>query len=131
MSEDISQHTSTLLTLVRATARYVYKRIVSEENRLAYKRAMDACILHIEEGWQSMSILRSKINSVREDVDFLYKVGLFSKNKENRAYYLMACDHVEDALRSIELRFISGGSSVYLLSNKCKHIESLTESDAF
>jgi hypothetical protein len=108
MKNDINEHIKTMSLLLRSSARYVYNRIAVPDHKKAYKLAMDACLSHIDEGWQSLDILRSKIDSVREDVETHYKKGLFLKNAENIRYYLMACDHADDVINSIERRFITG-----------------------
>lgn len=103
---NLNEHIQTMSILLRATAKYIYKRIISEEAKIAYKKAIDACLSHIEGGWQSLDIIKKKIDGVQNDVDLLYKVEFLNKHKESRRYYLLGCEHAKDVIYSIEKRFI-------------------------
>jgi hypothetical protein len=119
-----SNEIKTISILLRGTAKYVYKRILNTEAKLAYKNAMNSCLAHIESGWESISILQSKIDGVEEDVDTLHPKGLFWKNTDNRMYHRLACSHARDAINSIVVKFVTGGEdpAPRILKNKGVHV---------
>jgi len=114
--DNVSEHVNTISLLLRASAKYIDRRIMYKHQKDAYRLAITECLYHIEYGWKSIDVIRQKIQGVRDDVDHYYKVGWFNKNASNRTYYLMACDLADQVIDSIETRFIVGSRDPELKS---------------
>ena len=102
---------STMSELMRATGRYVHRRLEGKDAKAAYKLAMSECINNIHTGWLDLNIVKSKIEGVRSEANHLYKDGFFSSKKAERQAHMLAVDHSLEIVNKLETRFITGGSS--------------------
>lgn len=95
-------------TSVRGTARYVHLRILSS-NRDAYLSAINEFLFRLKIA-KDMTDIKISICDVKYggDVKFKNRFLIFPKGEEKRLYK-MACQHIEDIVNSVEMRFVTGG----------------------
>lgn len=109
---DVKETIKTMSELLKATGNYVYFRLGSDKEREAYKDATSAAITYLDSGIESVDILRTRILSLEDEVEHLFKKTLFSsKDAEIRAYRL-GINNAIDIVNNLEKRFITGGGDM-------------------
>lgn len=105
------KHIESTLTLMRATANFVYRRIdrTNGKGRLSYKECMTRCIeFATVYGLDTAEFYISEYASAH---NFLYPKRFFNAREEEIKYHKLACTNAIEVIRSIRSRFIEGGSS--------------------
>jgi hypothetical protein len=112
----IKDMTKTMELLTRSTAKYVYRRIGVDrsKDREAYKIGILSCISVFEEGFHNLEMIKTKVNALKDESRFLFPKNLFNNRTSEIKYYNVALNQVIEIIRSIEVRFITGGSDEQL-----------------
>jgi hypothetical protein len=97
-----------MLTLTRATANYIHRRIENLSHRNAYAKGMSRCVDAMKSASFSHSLMREKLNLIEQSVDQEYKQSFFKRFRLEREYYLLAVENCIDIIDSIEARFVTG-----------------------
>jgi hypothetical protein len=127
---NIGDLTQIMLILTKSTGNYVYKRILSEKEKAAYRTSMDQCLSILNEGFNNLSIMRTKIESLKEETLHLYVPTLFNNRKSEVVYHNLAIDQVIEIMFKLELRFLGGGD-IEPRHLKNKSLFTYTNSDTF
>ena len=98
--------------LMKSMGQFVHKRIGTLNGKEAYRLAMKECISYVEQGLESVDLIRAKIKSIKDDVDHRYPKKLFSKKEEERRHHAMAVDHALEIVNALNARFITGHGDV-------------------
>jgi hypothetical protein len=102
-----------MLTLMKSTGTYVYKRIENRaRHREAYKLGMTKCIEQMTESihvGHEPQYIKDLLLLKEGDANSYYPDGLIFKN-ENKQYYIMACKNCIEIIDNLEARFLTGGS---------------------
>ena len=111
MGEEFNTTLSLMLTLLKATGKYVYPRISNIKHQQAYQLGMQfsLSILNSElaEPVGLMS-LKKEIASLRNSVPSHFPDNFFNRRTDEREYYNLAIDHALDIIFSLEAKFITG-----------------------
>jgi hypothetical protein len=106
-TKDVSEM---MLTLMKATGTYVYRRIENRaRHREAYRLGMTKCIQEMTSGRDDIQSHRDVIVWQMGEVFTYYPNRFFFKN-ENQKYYIMACQNALEIIDRLEARFITGAS---------------------
>lgn len=98
-----------IVTLMKSTGNYVHSRMYDDRHQKAYRLAMTECIKAASD-IDDLERIKTQIAWIKEDVVNIIKPTFFNKRTTEIRYYLMACDHAEQVVLSIEKRFITGGA---------------------
>lgn len=110
MSQEFNA-TLMMLTLLRATAKYVYPRITTYKLQLAYKAGIDLAIgLFTEECENSHGLthLKKELGYMRDRQNSIFPRNFFNKREDEIEYFNKALDHAIEIVFKLEARFITG-----------------------
>lgn len=95
---------------MRSMGKFVHRRLGSIEGKEAYRIAMQDCINYVSCGLESMTMIKAKIEGVRDEAQHRYPKKFFNKRIEEYRCHDMAVSHALDIVNSLEARFITGQS---------------------
>ena len=110
MSQELNA-TLIMLTLLKATAKYVHPRITTLKLQSAYKAGIDLAIgLFTEECEHSYGLthLKKELGFMRNRENSLFPRKLFNSRKDEIEYFNKALDHAIEIVFKLEARFITG-----------------------
>ena len=110
MSEE-SDVILTMLTLLKATAKFVYPRITHIKQQQAYQLGIQFSLNTFNSEIAEpcgLETLKREIALLRDCLPAHFAVSFFNKHLREREYYNLAIDHVLDIIYSLEVRFITG-----------------------
>lgn len=102
-------HNDSILTLLRSTANFVYRRITLPKGKQAYYDSMRRCIELLTA--YDLDTAQFYISEYAVAYNLLYPKLFLNKREEEIKYHKLACSNATDVIRSIRIRFIDGGSS--------------------
>lgn len=109
--KELQPTTLLMLTLLRATAKYVHPRITIKKNQLAYKLGIELAISVMNEEYDKTNgfqTLKKELAALRYREDNYFPIGFFNKRTEEREYYQRSLDHALEIVFNLEARFVTG-----------------------
>lgn len=95
---------------MKSMGRYVHRRITTPEGKAAYLHAMRQAITFTTSGFESLELIKARIEGIRSESEYKYPQKLFKKRLEERRCHDLAVDQALEIVSSIEKRFVTGQS---------------------
>lgn len=99
-----------MIQLAKSTGNYTYQRTMNTKAKEAYKIGLISAIEILHLNFENISIIKTKIQGLREEVDHVFKPSFLNDRTTEILYYCLAITHATDIVENLEKRFITGGS---------------------
>lgn len=99
-----------MTVLMRATGDHVHARIPTIKSKKAYENALKRAIAFSRVGFESVDLLKTKIESIREDAVLIFPKKMFDKREDEVRHFNLAVDQALEIVQNIHARFVTGAS---------------------